>query len=533
MAIFSLRVQSFTRSAGRSVVAAAAYRSGESLADNRLGQDFDFTGKRANIAHTAIIAPENAPPEFQDREALWNAVEKAERRKDALPAREILVALPHELSDEQRRELVEDFARESLAKRGVIADIAIHYPGKEGDERNHHAHIMVTSRTVGPEGLGPKSREWTRPELIKDIRREWAEATNRHLERHAPHVEKVSEKTLAEQGVERAPTQHKGPEATAMERRGERTDRGENNRDIQAQNTGREREAKHLDRQVRDDFRDGKWVERSTDDVIRNMQATRDTLARQRDGWQQEREGIKVPRAASVRKLEAELTRKEAAAHRRALQQEEEAKKRAHADGVSLKKIAFWHSNPAQAAMQQIVNWNKNLDRISQARAESERTKKELEERRAWTKSPDGKAHIQNLRQPDIDAQKAAKTQQRTLDRKIKRMGRRIDEADDAIVDTKVAKRLGIEKLRVPAEIPTAQGRATANARRFFNYMGTEARISIGKAPEPERNAAIKFVKGLAPGAPVPSVYQPGPSLSQTIAPGRPGPAKGPELPDF
>src|SRR6185312_12232976 len=99
------RVQLLSRSAGRSVIAAAAYRSGALLADNRLGQDFDFTGKRAGVAYTAILAPEHAPAALLDREGLWNAAEKADARRDAAPAREILVALPHELTDDQRREL--------------------------------------------------------------------------------------------------------------------------------------------------------------------------------------------------------------------------------------------------------------------------------------------------------------------------------------------------------------------------------------------------------------------------------------------
>jgi hypothetical protein len=263
------------------------------------------------------------------------------------------------------------------------------------------------------------------------------------------------------------------------------------------------------------------------------MQTTRDTLARQRDGWQREQDAISVPRPTSVRKLEAELSREKFQAHRRALEKEEEAKRRAQVNGASLKQIAFWHANPAQAAMQSLTRWHADLDRVSAARAETERAKKELDERRAWTKSPEGRAHIQNIRQPELDAEKAAKTQTRTLDRKIKRMGKRIDEADEAILETKAAKRLGAEKLRVPAEVPTASGRASANARRYFNYMSTEARIVVAKAPEPDRVAAFKFLKGLAPGAPVPSVSRPAPSLTQTLSPGKSGPTKGPDLPDL
>jgi hypothetical protein len=533
LAIFSLRVQLLSRSDGRSVIAAAAYRSGSLLADNRLGQDFDFTGKRAGIAHTAILAPENTPDGLLDREALWNAAEKADIRRDSVPAREILVALPHELTDDQRRDLVEDFVRESLVKRGMIADLAIHWPGGEGDERNHHAHILVTTRDVGPGGFGQKNRDWVKPELVTDIRREWAEVANRRLERHAPHVQKISEKTLAAQGIERAPTQHQGPEVTAMERRGDRTDRGENNRDIRAENSGREREARRLDKAVVDAFDAKAWSSRPADAVIEEMEAGRASLRRQRDAWRKARDDIELPRPISVRKLEADLTRTEAAASKRAQVREEEVRRRARANGVSLKTIAFWHANPAQAAMQQLRGWNADLDRVLKARAEVERTRRDLERRRAWTKSEEGRAHIQNLRQPDLDATKAAQTQRRTLDRKLARMDKRIEEADASVLDVKVAKRLGHDHLRVPTNIPNAAGEGTANARRYFRFMSAEARVAVRAAPAPEREAAIRFVKTLVPGAPVPAAPGASPSINPTLNPGRSGPVSGPDLPDL
>lgn len=533
MAIYSLRVQLLSRSEGRSVVAAAAYRSGSALADNRLGQDFDFTRKSQGIAHTAILAPEGTPPALLDREALWNAAEKADTRRDSAAAREILVALPHELDDEQRRALVEDFARESLVKRGMIADVAIHYPGGEGDERNHHAHILVTTRDVGPDGFGAKNRDWVKPELVKDIRREWAEVANRHLEIHAPHVEKISEKTLAAQGIERAPTQHNGPEVTAMERRGERTDRGEDNRDIKAENVGREKESQRLDKEVAADFDAKKWHTRPTDEIIKGMEATREGMARQRDAWKQEREAVTVPKVMTVRAAEARLIREKEAALKRAQERDAEAQRQANAGGVSLKKIAFWHSNPAQAAMQQLRGWNAHLDQVLKARAEADRARRELEDRKLWLKSEPGQAAVQNLRQPSIDAAKPARKQDRTLERKLARMDKRISEADRAIRDVKVAKRLGQDQLRVPDKIPSAPGEGTGTARRYFRFMATEARVVIAAAPERDRIAAFKFVKGLAPGAPVPGAPRAGPTIKPNLNPGRPGPSKGPDMPDF
>lgn len=534
MALYMLRVQTIDRSAGRTVVAAAAYRSGTCLTDERLDMEFDFSRKRDGIAHAAILAPENAPAECLDRERLWNAAEAADTRKDSVPAREILVALPHEFTDEQRRELVEDFARRSLISRGMIADLAIHYPGHEGDERNHHAHILVTTRDVGENGFAKKNREWTARQFVVDVRREWAEIQNRYLERYAPGVKKVSEKSLAEQGSDREPTQHLGPEASALERRGETTNRGENNRDIDAQNAGLEDLDRRLDREVGDAWRAGNWARRPTDDVIREMEQVRAEMARQRDTWRKDREGIEVPRPPSVRKFEAELTREEFVAHRNAQRREQAAKSRAVSNGLSAKRIALWFSNPGQALLKSLVSWNEDLDRIARARRETERAKRALDERRAWTKSEAGRAHIDNLRLPSIEAARTARTQRRTLERKIKRMEKRIENADKDILQTKVAKRLGVERLGVPKETPIASGRGGANARRYFRFMSAQARMECTRAPERDVKDALTFIRGLAPGAPIPARPARMPDLPSMSPSGR-GPRMPdlPDLPDF
>ena len=161
MAQYRLAVQTIQRAAGRSAVAAAAYRSGARLVDDRLAMEFDFAAKE-DIEFAAIMAPANTPAGYQDRQTLWNAAEAAERRKDAVPARELLLSLPHELDFQQRRELVRDFVSEHVVARGMIADVAMHRPGKQGDQRNFHAHILVTTRAAGPEGFGRKPPEWWR-----------------------------------------------------------------------------------------------------------------------------------------------------------------------------------------------------------------------------------------------------------------------------------------------------------------------------------------------------------------------------------
>jgi ATP-dependent exoDNAse (exonuclease V) alpha subunit len=528
VAIYSLRVQTIDRASGRSVIAAAAYRAGVSLADRGLGVTFDFSKKNDGIAHTAIIAPENAPAEFRDREALWNAAEEADKRKDSVPAREVLVALPHELTDLQRRELVEEFARESFVKHGMVADIAIHRPGEEGDNRNHHAHILLTTRNVGPDGFAAKNPDWTKREFVVDVRREWAEVQNKYLERHAPGVAKVSEKTLAERGIDREPTQHKGPDVTAMERRGLRTARGEDNRDIRAENAGREREDRTLNKRVMDDFSEMKWTRRPTDGLIKEMVDTRAVVAAQRDAWKQRHDTLAVEKPPSIKKIENGLTAKEAAAHKRALAQEEAAKAQARSGGISVKQLAQWYKNPGKALTRSLVAWNAELDRIAAARRETQRTERELEAKRAWLKSDKGRAHIDNIRQPGVDAAKAAKTEKRTLDRKIKRLDKQIGLADEAILTTKAAKRLGHETLQAPANIPTAKGRPDANTKRYFRFMSASAKRVELRTPEVEFRSALRFVRGLAPGAPIPSAKPP-------LQPGASGPApKGsPDLPDL
>jgi hypothetical protein len=495
--------------------------------------DFDFTKKRPGVAHAVVMAPENAPAEYLDRERLWNAAERADQRKDSVPAREILLALPHELSADARRQLVETFVWESLVKRGMVADVAIHLPGKDGDDRNHHAHILVTTRDVGPDGFGKKNPDWHAREFVIDVRREWAQVQNKYLELCAPEAARVSEKSLDAQGIERLPTEHLGPHATAMERRGEITDLGENNRDIAAENKGLEAQDRRLDEEVGDAFRAGRWVRRPTDSVIREMDDVRAQIAGQRDAWAKERDAIQEPKPTSVRALEAALTRPESDAYREAKQREEAAKVRARENGISAKRIAYWVNNPSGALLKSLFEWNEHLDRVGKARRETERRRQALDEKRAWVKSEPGRAHIDNLRRPGMEAAKAVKTQRRTLERKIMRADKGLREAEKDLLHVKVAKRLGLEEMRTPPEIPKAPGRGVANMRRYFRFSSAEARAVCGKTPEPDMMAALKFVRALAPGAPVP--VRP-PAKMPDMPPlsgGRSRARDIPDLPDF
>ncbi|MDQ1902835.1 MobQ family relaxase [Paracoccus sp. WLY502] len=218
MAIYHLRATMISRSAGRSATAAAAYRSAERIHDQRTGLSFDYRA-RSGVEHVEILAPERSPEWVQDRAALWNAVERTETRKNSQVAREIRVALPAELDRDQRIELVRHFCQRSFVDRGMVADIALHAPGREGDERNHHAHILLTTREIGPEGFSTKNRNWNAKELLEDWREAWARDSNHALER-CGHEARIDHRTLEaqrEEALERSvQARERGDEALAL-----------------------------------------------------------------------------------------------------------------------------------------------------------------------------------------------------------------------------------------------------------------------------------------------------------------------------
>lgn len=180
MAIYRFSATVISRSKGRSSVAAAAYRSGSELEDQRTGVTHDYT-RKGDVQHSEILAPDNAPEWMRDREALWNGVESAERRKDAQVAREVQLALPRELSTEQQIELVHGFARDEFVARGMVADVSVHsHVASDGGEQPH-AHIMLSMREVEGEGFGAKVRDWNSADLLEHWREQWAEHANEHL----------------------------------------------------------------------------------------------------------------------------------------------------------------------------------------------------------------------------------------------------------------------------------------------------------------------------------------------------------------
>jgi ATP-dependent exoDNAse (exonuclease V) alpha subunit len=239
VAIYFLNLKTFGRSHGSSAVSAAAYRSGERLRDERTGRTYDHTERR-DVLHKEIILPQEFAaddmPWAKDRGTLWNRAEAAEPRKNARVAREYLVALPPELSPQQRTELVKGFSHELVERYRFAVDVAIHaprdYPGS--DPRNFHAHLLATTREVTREGLGAKTPlEWSDERRRENgmgpavgelfhVRERWAIAANAALElAHVP--ERIDHRTLAAQGIDREPQPSIPRAAYEMERHGYRS----------------------------------------------------------------------------------------------------------------------------------------------------------------------------------------------------------------------------------------------------------------------------------------------------------------------
>ena len=239
MAIFHLSAKIVSRGRGQSVVAKAAYNFRGELINEKTGERHNYRNT-GEVLFSGIFAPKNAPAWAQDRQKLWSEVEKAETRKNSQLAREIEVALPHELTDKQREWLLKDFVRENFARHGMVADVSLHGPSKEGDGRNYHAHILLTMREIGPEGFGAKMRELNSRAQLEVWRERWEYLANRHLERHG-HEARIDRRTLEAQGIDREPTIHEGVTATRLERNGIKTARGDINRSIEESNRHRER----------------------------------------------------------------------------------------------------------------------------------------------------------------------------------------------------------------------------------------------------------------------------------------------------
>ena len=246
------------RSKGKSAVAGAAYQSGENLFSEYDQKMKNYTRKQV-IVYTEIMLPAHAPPEFADRSILWNSVEQIEKARDSQLAREIEAALPRELSGEQQLALVRAYVKDNFVDKGMCADFAIHDKGTG----NPHVHIMLTLRPLEENGQwGAKCRkaydldengqripdgkggwknhrgdttDWNDKGNVEIWRATWAAYTNRALE-SAGRPERIDHRSYKRQGTDKIPSVHLGPAASQMEKRGIRTDKGEVNRQIAADN---------------------------------------------------------------------------------------------------------------------------------------------------------------------------------------------------------------------------------------------------------------------------------------------------------
>jgi hypothetical protein len=232
MAIYHLSVKTVSRSAGRSATAAAAYRAGVSIADERTGEVFDYT-RKGGVLDSEIVLPERAPEWAHDRSALWNQAERSETRKNSTVAREFEIALPSELSAEERKKIALDFAREIVSRHGCAADLTIHAPGRGGDDRNHHAHILCTTRRLKEQGFTEKTRELDDQKTgeVTRWRERFADLQNERLRQNGAQG-RVDHRSHEERGIDKEPTKHLGVHATHYERRtGQESDRRKEWRD--------------------------------------------------------------------------------------------------------------------------------------------------------------------------------------------------------------------------------------------------------------------------------------------------------------
>ena len=219
MPLFRIEISSIARGTGRRATAAAAYRAGERVRDERTSELFNFS-RRRDVLHAEIFLPSQfegtALTWARNRERLWNTAEHAEKRHNARVAREYQVSLPPELSPVQRVALARALAHEIADRYKVAVDLAVHAPPPAGDPRNFHAHLLTTTREVTPAGLGAKAGldmhaiERRRRELpdhrqeYRNVRERWAVLTNQAL-REANIEARVDHRSLAAQGVDREP----------------------------------------------------------------------------------------------------------------------------------------------------------------------------------------------------------------------------------------------------------------------------------------------------------------------------------------
>lgn len=258
---FHFSVNIISRGKGKSAVASAAYISGEKIKNEWDGVIHDYT-KKQGVISKKIYLPDHAPKEYKDRKTLWNSVELFEKNSNAQLARNFIISLPKELSIEENKKMIEEYIQTNFVKEGMIVDLAIHDESREGNQ-NIHAHIMTIVRPINEDGTWgqkskkeyildekgekilnkngkPKTRKvelttWNDKGNVEKWRENFSELCNEYLAKNK--IEKrVDHRSFKRQGIKQIPTIHLGASASAMERKGIRTEKGDINREIKKQN---------------------------------------------------------------------------------------------------------------------------------------------------------------------------------------------------------------------------------------------------------------------------------------------------------
>ncbi|VQX96353.1 MobA/MobL family protein [Streptococcus pneumoniae] len=258
---FHFSVNIISRGKGKSAVASAAYISGEKIKNEWDGVTHDYTRKEKILVKN-IILPDHIPKEFNDRSTLWNKVEMAEKNSNAQLARQFIIGLPKELSLSENKNLVERYIKENLTSQGMIVDYAIHDESQDKNG-NIHCHIMTIMRPINEKGEflakskkeyildekgekvlnkngKPKTRKvelttWNDTGNVEQWRENFSDLCNKYLER-AGAEKRVDHRSFKRQNSDYLPTIHLGSAASAMERKGIETDKGNYNREIRKYN---------------------------------------------------------------------------------------------------------------------------------------------------------------------------------------------------------------------------------------------------------------------------------------------------------
>ncbi|MDI5785646.1 MobA/MobL family protein [Lactiplantibacillus plantarum] len=240
MAIFHMSFSNISAGKGRSAIAGAAYRSGEKLFDDKEGRSYFYS--RSVMPESFILTPKNAPDWANDRQRLWNEVEKKDRKVNSRYAKEFNVALPVELSEDEQKGLLTKYVQKNFVDQGMVADVAIHRDHPE----NPHVHVMLTNRPFNPDGSwGQKTKteyvldshgnktktpagnvrnrkiwlvDWDKKEKITEWRHNWAASVNQVLEQKNI-LDRISEKSFVDQGIDEVATQHEGINSKRYERK--------------------------------------------------------------------------------------------------------------------------------------------------------------------------------------------------------------------------------------------------------------------------------------------------------------------------